>query len=521
MFKYLLIAIALLTLSCSGTVKEEKLATTAEPAKETPKSAKEAAPPTSKPKETKEYTLQYADATTVNTVAKLDSVYTRTPYYFKSNGKTYFYICEGKWVTPKHDSFPDEITGMGIVNEQGLFILEPKYDKIYNPDATSKGYIEIEINNRKGLLNYETALVIPCEFDMIFPPGKQEAIAIGKKGNKYYRISQEGATQEILSASDAPSFSKEAWSFDAVAGNHIMLHDSYRPYYLNDANEGNGVVFTPSYLLPLGFLPEVHTYLVTNENVDFGKDSSKGETLHTKSFSGKIISLISSFYESGIDGRGYQVSNYHLATVDQQNNVLDEKMFLQKGENYDYYYCSSEPFGYTFLNDSLLEVYQLEGTNESYKRYDNMITYSYYSVDREGKIRKLESNRFFGFTKFIPLTENYFHGCFAKHIWDASEEEYKDVPGEGGLLLLDHLEAEDLDIMRNEIFAEYGYVFKSEKWRNYFSVKPWYLPRYDSVDSLLTERDKANIALILKIKEKVLQDSTIVNKRKIQYAAAG
>lgn len=33
MFKYILMAIALLTVSCSGRVKEEKPATTAEPAK--------------------------------------------------------------------------------------------------------------------------------------------------------------------------------------------------------------------------------------------------------------------------------------------------------------------------------------------------------------------------------------------------------------------------------------------------------------------------------------------------------
>lgn len=44
MFKYILIATALLTLSCSGTVKEEKPATTVEPAKKALKTAKKVAP---------------------------------------------------------------------------------------------------------------------------------------------------------------------------------------------------------------------------------------------------------------------------------------------------------------------------------------------------------------------------------------------------------------------------------------------------------------------------------------------
>ena len=143
-----------------------------------------------------------------------------------------------------------------------------------------------------------------------------------------------------------------------------------------------------------------------------------------------------------------------------------------------------------------------------------------YLISKGGAVKKLESNRYYDNTKFISLTDGYFSGCFSKYIWD-TRDNYHHIPGDGNMLLLDHLDVEDLDIMRNEIFAEYGYVFKTEKWQNYFSAKPWYLPMRDSVDHLLTETDKANIALILKIKEKILQDSTIVNKRKIQYAAAG
>ena len=44
--------------------------------------------------------------------------------------------------------------------------------------------------------------------------------------------------------------------------------------------------------------------------------------------------------------------------------------------------------------------------------------------------------------------------------------------------------------MRNEIFAEYGYRFKSEDWSNYFSQKSWYSPRYDDVNDQLTEIDE-------------------------------
>ncbi len=55
----------------------------------------------------------------------------------------------------------------------------------------------------------------------------------------------------------------------------------------------------------------------------------------------------------------------------------------------------------------------------------------------------------------------------------------------------------ELNIMRNEIFARYGYIFKSDDLRMYFSNKSWYTPRYADVGKYLTTIELANIKLIL------------------------
>ena len=60
---------------------------------------------------------------------------------------------------------------------------------------------------------------------------------------------------------------------------------------------------------------------------------------------------------------------------------------------------------------------------------------------------------------------------------------------------------EQLDVMRNEIFADYGYRFSTDKWREYFENKFWYEASYDNVNEFLTEIEKYNINLILKVKE--------------------
>lgn len=66
---------------------------------------------------------------------------------------------------------------------------------------------------------------------------------------------------------------------------------------------------------------------------------------------------------------------------------------------------------------------------------------------------------------------------------------------------LHRLNATDLRIERNHIFAKYGYKFKSEDLALYYSMMDWYKPRYDNVDTKVTEEDKALIAYIQKLEK--------------------
>jgi len=58
----------------------------------------------------------------------------------------------------------------------------------------------------------------------------------------------------------------------------------------------------------------------------------------------------------------------------------------------------------------------------------------------------------------------------------------------------------DLQIMRNEIFARYGFIFKSgEKMDLYFQNQDWYNGQHDQVNAFLTNLEKENIKLIQQI----------------------
>lgn len=92
----------------------------------------------------------------------------------------------------------------------------------------------------------------------------------------------------------------------------------------------------------------------------------------------------------------------------------------------------------------------------------------------------------------------------------------------GNLWVSEHLTIEDLDLMRNEIYAEYGLKFKTEKWHQYFSKQGWYKGEYENVDRFLSETDKKNIQLILSVKEKMTgKENSITKKKLIMYAAPG
>jgi len=65
-----------------------------------------------------------------------------------------------------------------------------------------------------------------------------------------------------------------------------------------------------------------------------------------------------------------------------------------------------------------------------------------------------------------------------------------------------HPALQNLKIMRNEIFARYGYKFKTKDMADYFGAKAWYVPQYEDVTSKLTEIERINIALIQELEKR-------------------
>ena len=55
---------------------------------------------------------------------------------------------------------------------------------------------------------------------------------------------------------------------------------------------------------------------------------------------------------------------------------------------------------------------------------------------------------------------------------------------------------DELRLLRNEIYARHGYIFKAQDLKNHFSQQAWYKPERTDVNSMLSAIEKENIKLI-------------------------
>jgi len=131
---------------------------------------------------------------------------------------------------------------------------------------------------------------------------------------------------------------------------------------------------------------------------------------------------------------------------------------------------------YRVLNDSVIESHFFEEwEDETEEDQANRDDYQYTVVGKDSLYRVVKS---------VPSTYRKFPIASTR------------------VLTIDELQPyskQDLDIMRNEIFADHSYRFKTEKWKNYFDTIMQYIPHYNNVNDKLTVIERINIQRILKV----------------------
>ena len=198
-----------------------------------------------------------------------------------------------------------------------------------------------------------------------------------------------------------------------------------------------------------------------------------------------VITLI--IYESqSVGNRAFLIS------FSKQGKMIDEKRIMNgfnvddmlkprfnyvyslKGNQVKIRYCKSKP---------TLDINNMINDNDS-------IWYSYVNINYSGY--------FFEFSKKKHSPEIRLFSKSSEKLLTKSE--------------LLHLTLDELKIMRNEIFASKGYIFKTNRYKSYFAEQKWYDPKYEEVENELTEIEKANIKLIKQVEQIVKENEEENNK---------
>ncbi len=427
----------------------------------------------------------------------------RRIYKTTLNGKTVFYVREKeKW---------------GLEYEDSGELLAMEFDKIYSPNITAREYVEIEQDGKLGLFDYVRGIVVAPKYDLIYPADGTKYIAIGKIGKQFFGILSETKTEK-LSAETSPTYANlEAETiFDLKKSKAIpvfVTEDEYEEYM------SNGIVFLPSFVNNLGLMENGLFEAVSFDESGLGITQADMKIIRAETISEKLKILFTSFYIEVIGARGYTIESTKATIIDESNKVVDSKQLAETygSEQAVMAFCGDNLLEYFMLSERLLEVEDVKATQGNYPSYASMTQFSYYKITDDGKLQKLESNRFYDCTKFASMNSSHFEGCF--YVFSNGDDNMEN----GNIWASDHLSIEDLDIMRNEIFAEYGYKFKSEKWQKYFAGKVWYFPKHDNVDKFLTDLEKENIKTILKLKERMEKagEQKFTNRRSETLMMAG
>ncbi len=431
----------------------------------------------------------------------------KKPYYCVTKGKEKFDIWTMNFNSEKKFK-------VGLLDEYLKEIIPVEYDKIYNPNDIIDGGIIVEKNNKRGIYDFSGNLIVEVSYDAIYPSFHQEVLVQVKKDNKFGWIDMQKKEHfdDNSTYSNSPIASDLILKWKTFRNNIIFwrvcqLINDWEDY------DNAGMLFTPAYIYELGMMPEYFPSVVMDKSKEYymGSDSVFAQVVEKKTFGEKVIGFVTDFIETGVEGRGYQMKQQELILVNQELDTISTLVIGYGDANWGDY-CF-EPF-YNFYGDTMIEI-----VKENHWEYElhSLPKYEYYRIEKNGQIEHLNTNRYFAYTKFVKITEDYFKGCFYYYLEMENDEDF-----ENNIEVYEHLTLEDLDIMRNEIFAEYGMKFNTDKWKVYFEKFDWYQPKYDNVEDKLTEIDKHNLDIILKTSEKLKKDENkYLKKRKDTFYQAG
>lgn len=178
------------------------------------------------------------------------------------------------------------------------------------------------------------------------------------------------------------------------------------------------------------------------------------------------------------------------------NYELSGKYRDEKGKQYIFYpnelkaegFSNQQEYKFAFEYDFPIERLIFNNVSFYYERSANGLIIYKAKKDEYGDWEK--SDKLMTLTKIEWINHTKNQDLKGKYPFASTEIMIESI--------LANFDKKELRIMRNEIFARHGYIFKTAEMKAYFESQNWYSGFYDNVNDKLTDIEKLNIQLIKK-----------------------
>lgn len=448
------------------------------------------------------------------------------PFFFVTDRNQYVFIAsKEEYSFEKQESYESWgetfETKVYLVDSSGNALTTKGYDRIYNPDIIAYGYCEAKLDGKYGLLNTAEAQEIPAQYNSLYPTNNSNHIAIGKKKNKFYYINKDGSDELITNSAEFPNYESILDSTEVGTNSQdfhpIFVSDNEHDLDELERMQFDYVYFTPSFVEVFEVMPFIFVVNRTDYEIDemdydeVAIEMNKVEGFKTQNNSSTFLS---SFTETYSEGRGYINENVELSTFDENSRKQSDKLITNDKRYGQEYGCTI--FKITQINDSIIEIHKnMDYEEKANFDYAFSSEFEFFIIKEDGEIEKSKMPML----SFIELSPRHLKGCFAD--WIPEEEQSENSYG-GEMWLTDHLSINDIQYMRNELYARKGLIFKSEKWQEIFGAKEWYTPEFEIVDDKITDLEKKNVEFLLSMEKKMEgKEKEFTHPTRFQYVAAG
>ncbi|MBS1532958.1 MAG: YARHG domain-containing protein [Bacteroidetes bacterium] len=456
------------------------------------------------------------------TAEQLKGKYDSVVWFAHMDKKTWFYVVKGKWdMSQDIFRYKDTVTEpykMGLVGPDLKEIIPAEYDLIHNISGTFPGLVEVEKGDKKGFFDLQGKIVIPVNYDQVFPIDDDANLAVLRNGDDYFYLKKDMTISEktdIKVADFFPKIRKISSAYN-LSDNALSVITEY-----NSRTDHGAIYVPPSYLADLNIIAKEEDFKNPLRKVEFEEVSAGYDVdLSNSKSGGETNWLQASFYsirDYFLGGRSEFYDKRNMLVIDKKRNRIFGQDFTTdySPDGGDSYSGKCNIDNIRQVNDSLYEV--KIGSILYVQLYDSTKyiaggPYYHYLVVRNNKMVELPDNRNFGFTKYVKLDDSYMNGCYQVQTsgTDGAPDDVKTV---------NQLTPEMLRYMKNEIYADYAYKFKDKRWQSVFEDVSSYYDRQhggvkegnENVNDSLTVIDKYNINWIVQ-KLKETQSTTLAAK---------